>query len=355
VASLPEFSPAPITFGVRFPPCGSARATANAVALSERKGFDVAWIADSQLLWRDVFATMALAATATERITLATAVTNFVTRHPSVVASGVNTVNELAPGRVILGVGTGDSSVKPLSMRPSRLAEMRDGITMVRTLLADEFQDYGERRARLRAPVAPVPVHIAASGPRSLRMAGEIADGVLTLAGISPETMAGTRDAVAAGAGVAGRDVTDVAFTVGAFCKITDDIERDAAILKPICLHMASIGAQDFLRIAGIELPPPPAVPDVYPDMVHAEDWDLAVAEADRYVTDEMAVRFSQTFCLFGTVEEILNRLRRAVDIGATGFYLRHVGNYTLPIELIETFGDEVVPHFSGATTGGRP
>ncbi|TQM09057.1 5,10-methylenetetrahydromethanopterin reductase [Pseudonocardia kunmingensis] len=350
-----EFSSTPIAFGVRFPPCGSARAVADAVALSERKGFDVAWIADSQLLWRDVFATMALAATATEHITLASAVTNFVTRHPSVVASAANTVNELAPGRVLLGVGTGDSSVKPLGMRPSRLAEMRDGIAMVRTLLADEVQDYGQRRAKLRAPVSPVPVHIAASGPRSLRMAGEVADGVLTLAGISPETMSGTRDAVAAGAAAAGRDITDLAFTVGAFCKITEDIERDAAILKPICLHMASIGGQDFLRLAGIELPPPPAVPEVYPDMVHAEDWDLAVAQAGRYVTDEMAVRFSQTFCLFGTVEEVLSRIRRAVDVGATGFYLRHVGNYTLPIELVETFGDEVLPHFSAAVSGVRP
>ncbi|MGH3587625.1 MAG: LLM class flavin-dependent oxidoreductase, partial [Pseudonocardia sp.] len=297
----PGHEPAPIAFGVRFPPCGSARATADAVALSERKGFDVAWIADSQLLWRDVFATMALAAAATERIGLATAVTNFATRHPSVVASAANTVNELAPGRVVLGVGTGDSAVKPLSMRPSRLGEMREGIATVRTLLADSVQDFGPRQAKLRDPVGPVPVHIAASGPRTLRMAGEVADGVLTLAGVSPETLTGTREAVAAGAAAAGRSLDDLAFTVGAFCKITDDIERDAAILKPICLHLASIGGQEFLRTAGIELPPPPEVPEVYPDMVHAEDWDLAVTHASKYVTDEMAVKFAGAFCLFGT------------------------------------------------------
>ncbi|MGH3589142.1 MAG: LLM class flavin-dependent oxidoreductase, partial [Pseudonocardia sp.] len=189
--------------------------------------------------------------------------------------------------------------------------------------------------------------------PRTLRLAGEVADGVLTLAGVSPETLSHTVGAVAEGARAAGRAMPDV--TVGAFCALTDDIERDARVLKPICLHMATIGAQDFLRIAGIELPPPPAVPDVYPDMVHAEDWDLAVEAAGRYVSDEMAVRFSRTFCLFGTVEEVLSRIRRAVQIGATGFYLRHVGNYTLPIELIETFGDEVLPRFAGAASGVRP
>jgi 5,10-methylenetetrahydromethanopterin reductase len=332
-----------IEFGVRFPPCSPATTIADAVALSERKGFDIAWIADSQLLWRDVFAVMALAATRTQRITLATAVTNFETRHPSVVASAINTINEIAPGRVLLGVGTGDSSVKPLSLRPTKLADMRGSIAMVRTLLDDEFYDYGERRAKLRDPKGRVPVHIAASGPRSLGMAGEIADGVLTLAGISPETLTGARDAVAEGARRAGRSFADLAFTVGAFCRITDDIERDAAILKPICLHIATLGGQGFLRIAGIELPPPPSVPDVYPDMVHAEDWDLAVEHASRYVTDEMAVKFARAFCLFGTVEDILARIRRAIGLGATGFYLRHVGNYTLPMDVIETFGDEVI------------
>ncbi|ASR35238.1 5,10-methylene tetrahydromethanopterin reductase [Prauserella marina] len=343
----------PVSFGVRFPPCTSAREVAEAVALSERKGFDTAWIADSQLLWRDVFATMALAADRTEHIRLASAVTNFVTRHPSVVASAANTLNELAPGRVLLGVGTGDSSVKPLGMRPSRLAEMREAISTTRTLLAGEQRDFGNRRASLRDAAGEVAIHIAASGPRSLGMAGEVADGVLTLAGISPETVAGTWKSVEDGAAKAGRAMSELDFTVGAFCKITDDIERDAAILKPICLHLASIGAQDYLRIAGIDLEPPPAIPEVYPDMVHAEDWDLAVEKASRYVTDDMAVRFSRAFCLFGTVEEILDRIRAAIDLGATGFYLRHVGNYTLPLEVIETFGDEIIPRFTTGTVGG--
>lgn len=345
----PLDGPRPIRYGIRFPPAVSVREVAEAVALSERKGFDVAWIADSQLLWRDVFAAMALAADRTEKITVATAVTNFVSRHPSVIASAINTVNELAPGRVALGVGTGDSSVKPLSIKPSTLAQLRGAIDMVRRLLADEFYEYGARRSKLRRPVGRIPVHVAASGPRTLALAGEIGDGVLTLAGISPETLAATGAAVRTGAERAGRAISDLEFTVGAFCKITDDIERDAAILKPICLHLASIGGQEFLRTAGIELAPPPEVPEVYPDMVHAEDWDLAVSRASKYVTDEMAVRFARAFCLFGTVPEVLDRIRQAVELGATGFYLRHVGNYTLPYELIETFGDEVLPKVAPA------
>lgn len=333
-------------FGIRLPPCKPATEVADAARLAEQKGFDIAWIADSQLLWRDVYVTMALAAVRTETIELATAVTNFATRHPSVVASSINTVSELAPGRVILGVGTGDSSVKPLAMKPSTLATMRDSIAMVRDLLNGDSYQYGDRNSRLREAQGTVPVHIAASGPRTFGLAGEIADGVVTLAGVSPETIRETRDAVAAGCATVGREVGDVDFTVGAFCRVTDDIERDAAILKPICFHLASIGGQDFLKIAGIELEAPPYVPAVYPDMVHAEDWDLAVKHAAEYVTDEMAVKFSKTFCLFGSVEEIVERIQTAVDLGATGFYLRHVGNYSLPMDVIETFGDEVLPRF---------
>lgn len=331
-----------VRVGVRFPPATSVSELAEEVSRAERLGFDTAWIADSQLLWRDVWVAMGLAAARTERITLASAVTNVATRFPSVVASAVNTVAELAPGRVWLGLGTGDSSVKPIGLAPSTRAQLRDGIGEIRGLLRGESVEINGRSVHLQGAQGSVPVHLAASGPRTFRLAGEIADGVLTLAGVSPETLAGTVAPVAEGARAAGRPMPEV--TVGAFCALTDDIERDARVLKPICLHMATIGAQEFLRLAGIELPARPPMPEVYPDMVHAEDWDAAIAHSSRYVTDEMAVRFAQTFCLFGTAEEILDRAQQAVDAGATGFYLRHVGNYTLPSDLITGFGEQVLP-----------
>lgn len=337
-----------VRVGVRFPPAMSVAQVADEVVRAERLGFDTAWIADSQLLWRDVWVAMGIAATRTERITLASAVTNLVTRLPSVVASAVNTVSELAPGRVCLGLGTGDSSVKPIGLSPSTRAQIRSGMTEIRGLLAGQTVAIGGHQVHLQGSTGTVPIHLAASGPQTLRLAGEIADGVLTLAGVSPETLAGTVGAVAAGARAAGRTMPEV--TVGAFCALTDDIERDARVLKPICLHMATIGAQDFLKLAQIELSPPPPVPDVYPDMVHAEDWEDAITRSSRYVSDEMAVRFAQTFCLFGTADEIVARAQQAVDAGATGFYLRHVGNYTMPSELITGFGEQVLPQLRAMT-----
>jgi 5,10-methylenetetrahydromethanopterin reductase len=345
-----------ITFGVRIPPCAPVDVLARQVADAEAYGFDIAWLADSQLLWRDVFSTMAVAALQTETITLATAVTNFATRHPSVVASSANTIAELAPGRVILGVGSGDSSVKPLSIKPSTVAHLRDSIGLLRELLDGQFAQFGDRQARLRDAHGRVPVHLAAGGPRTYGLAGEIADGAITLAGVAPDMLRSIRAAILEGCAAAGRTLSDLQFTVGALCKVTDDIYSDAAILKPLVLQLASTGRRRQLELAGIELQAPDSMPSVYPDLGHAEDWDELVQHSSRWVTDDMAVRYARTFCLFGTVEEITQRINAAIEAGATGFCFRHVGSYTLPTELIETFGASVLPRYrSGAAVPGSP
>jgi len=340
-----------IKFGIRIPPCTRIDEVAATVRRAEEHGFDYAWIPDSQMLWRDTYAAMALAAAQTESITLATGVTNVRTRNPAVVASAINTIAEIAPGRVALGMGAGDSSVKLISVAPSTRAHLRESVSTIRRLLDGEMVTFGERAARLYRAQGRVPIYLAANGPRTLELAGEIADGIITLGGIAPAPLIAARNAVERGLARAGRKLDDLEFTVGSICRVTDDIERDARILKPVCLHIAGIGGQASLAQAGIELDPPRRLPKVYPDLVHAEDWDLAIQEASEYVTDDMAVKFAQTFCLFGTVDEILARMKRAIEIGATAFCLRNVGTYTLPHELIEAFGSEILPRLGRGHT----
>src|SRR5438034_11586492 len=104
----------------------------------EAAGFDGAGILDSQLLCRDTFATMALAATQTSRLTLFPAVTNPFTRHASVLAGAIQTVEELAPGRTKFVIGTGYTSASTIGRKPATLAEMRACIGTVRALPAGE-------------------------------------------------------------------------------------------------------------------------------------------------------------------------------------------------------------------------
>lgn len=326
--------------GIRVPPCAPVGRLVELVQAAERGGFDHVWFPDSQLLWRDVFAVAAASAAATSRITLGTAVTNLVTRHPSVLASAARTVAELAPGRFVLGVGVGDSSVAPIGRRPATSRRLRDGIGTVRALLAGDTVDFGDGGiSRLRDPVR-VPIVLAASGPRNLRLAGEIADGAILLSGISPEPLAAAVGRVREGS--AGR--APVPITASTYCRVTDDLERDARELKPICLRIAHGGAAKFLAMAGVDVRVPERLPAVYPDLVHAEDWEAAVGACDEYVSDAAAVRFARTFCLFGTAGEIVDRLVAVRAAGIDAVFLQHVGSYDLPDSLLAAVADQVLP-----------
>jgi 5,10-methylenetetrahydromethanopterin reductase len=311
---------------------------------AEELGFDQVWFPDSQLLWRDVFTVLTAAAVGTERIGLGSAVTNLVTRHPAVVASAARSVAELAPGRFTLGLGVGNSSVGPIGMRSSTGVELREGLTMLRALLEGHEWDFNGVRSRLRDPGPKVPIHVAASGPRNLRLAGEIADGVILLSGVSHKTLAGATARVREGAEAAGRTDEAIGLTVSAFCAVTDEVEAEARLLKPICASIAQNGGAPFLALAGIELDVPAKVEGVYPDLVHAEDWNAAVKISSEWVSDEAALRFAQEFCLLGTAQEVTERLKALHADGVTNVFLQHVGSYDLPTELIESVGSAVLP-----------
>ncbi|MFF7467709.1 LLM class flavin-dependent oxidoreductase [Streptomyces sp. NPDC008092] len=328
--------------GIRVPPCDRADRVLETVRRAEQLGFDDVWFPDSQLLWRDVFTTLTAAALGTDRIGLGTAVTNLATRHPAVVASAARSVAELAPGRFTLGLGVGNSSVGPVGLPQSTSAAMREGIRLLRALLAGvEWEFPGGVRSRLRDPGPGIPLYLAASGPKNLRLAGEIADGVILLSGVSPRTLAQATARV--GEGAAARAARPP-LTVSAFCAVTDDVEAAARQLKPICASIAQNGGAPFLALAGIDVHMPEKVEGVYPDLVHAEDWKAAVDLCSAWISDDNALRFAQEFCLFGTADEIAARLRALAAGGVDGVFLQHVGSYDPPTELIEAVGSAVLP-----------
>src|SRR6266702_2057272 len=253
-------APEPVTalrVGVRIPPFQRVDRLVDVAVEAERAGFDEVWFPDSQLLWRDVFCVLTVAAMRTERIALGTAVTNVVTRHPTVIASAIRTVAELATGRIRLGLGVGNSSLVPIGLRPSTQQQMRDAVRMIRGLLAGEELAFGDLTARLRDPVSDVRLHMAATGPRNLRLAGEIADGVILLSGVAPAGLDRATGLVRAGVAASGRTTEQVALTVSAYCHVSDDVERDAVRLKPICAAIAQNGGGEFLRSPGIDLQAP--------------------------------------------------------------------------------------------------
>jgi 5,10-methylenetetrahydromethanopterin reductase len=310
-------------------------------------GFDIAWIPDSQFLWRDVWATLALSAGQTSSIRLGTCVTNFETRHASVTAAACGTLDELASGRIILGVGTGDSSIKTLGLRPTRLDRMREEIELTRALLRGERVEFEGRSMEIEAaPAGRVPIYMAANAPKALALAGELCDGVICLAGMRPELVRGALDHVASGAARAGRTLEDLDICAGTICHVTDSEQEAARIVRPYVVATAQVGGRDALLAAGIDVDPPPVVAGIYPDMSHARDWDAASAAAEEWVSDEIALRYADAFCLIGSVEDTLGRLEAVAEMGVTSFYIRHVSSYTLPLDVLEAYGEAIIPRF---------
>src|SRR5262245_38423080 len=177
----------------------------------EAAGFDGVGILDSQLLCRDTFVTLGQAATHTSRLNLFPAVTNPFTRHASVMAGAIQTVEELAPGRVKMVIGTGYTSASTIGRRPATLTEMRACFRAVRALLAGEVVDFDGTPGRLGyASGRRIPLLMAASGPKAIEVAGEIADGVLLLVGFNRGIVETALEHLERGARRSGRRLEDL-------------------------------------------------------------------------------------------------------------------------------------------------
>jgi 5,10-methylenetetrahydromethanopterin reductase len=217
--------------------------------LAEDLGFDCVWIGDSQMIWREAYVLLGAAAMATTRITLATGVTNPVTRDPSVVAAALETLDELAGGRVRLGIGLGDSSVETLGKQPARLAAFEEAIGEIRALIAGETVPHAATGEPVRLtyaqPAACVPIYLAVSGPRIHRLAGKVGDGAIVLVGIDRAFLEASRRELERGAAEVGRDLKAEGFQVVCWtpCAIEEDGSMARAAVKA---HVARVLKRDL-------------------------------------------------------------------------------------------------------------
>lgn len=223
----------------------------------EALGFSTLWLTDSSLHARNCWSYLTLAAGVSDRLLLGTAVTNPVTRHPGVTAAAAATVDEISGGRLLFGIGAGDRPLHALDLAPARLATLRSSIDATRRLLAGETVTIDDpsfrlRDAHLRFPArAEVPVYISASGPRTLELAGEIADGVILLCGLFHDGVTWAIERIDAGARRSGRPRPHVAvFAYGAI----DDDDPGAALEagRSIAAWFPQT-APDYCALAGLD------------------------------------------------------------------------------------------------------
>jgi 5,10-methylenetetrahydromethanopterin reductase len=202
------------------------------VQLAEELGYDTAWITDTHLVCRELWVTLGACAVATKRIKLGPGVTVPHTRHWSVTASAIATLDEMAEGRVVIGIGTGGSSAGTMGLSVQKMARVRtlEGmVCAVRDLVQRHSMrlDNGTdaRLAWLDRPRA-IPIYVAGSGPRMLEAAGRLGDGAIMYATTSPAILRAGVERVHAGAREAGKRTDDLDIRLWTPMSIGRDRER---------------------------------------------------------------------------------------------------------------------------------
>jgi 5,10-methylenetetrahydromethanopterin reductase len=184
----------------------------------ENHGFEALWFIDHQLGMKDVYAAMNVAAMATEKIHIGSAVTNLLTRHPTVTANATTALDELSDGRAMLGLGAGWVAVHSIGREPTRLAETRAGIEQFRQLFSGEEVELYGTKVQMTTARRQIPIYLAVSQPGMLRLSGEICDGAIIMGAADVDFCNWQLEYIYEGLKKAGRDrseiVTDLIVTM---------------------------------------------------------------------------------------------------------------------------------------------
>lgn len=341
------------------------------IEVADELGYDSAWVADSQMIWSDCYATLAVAAQRTKRIKLGTGVAIAGTRIAPVTAAAIATINQLAPGRTFLGLGTGHTAMRIMGQNAMPQREFQAYARTVRDLLDGKHtmfeyggvakditfihqgQGYYELEPR-------IPMHIAAAGPVGQRFAGRFADGMVILGAPSGAAAAAALANARAGAALTGRtfegpfEVTTL--TGGTVLAPGEDwtvehVVEDVGPMVTSGLHYQWEVVPEPKR----EAPMPPHYAPVwrrYLDFVDAMDTpadrryqqvhlghcSYLVSEERQFVTPELI----QRGCLAGTPEQIVERIRAAEAGGLTQVMLMSDERYA--VRVLRDFAEQVFP-----------
>jgi 5,10-methylenetetrahydromethanopterin reductase len=339
------------------------------VVRAEALGYTHAWLADSQLIWSDCYATLALAADRTDRIRLGTGVAVTGTRPAVVTAASIATINVLAPGRTFLGVGAGNTAMRIMGQPPHRIAEFERYVETLRPLLRGE--EARIPRGDASVPVRhlmqdhgfvnfadEIPLYVSGFGPRSLGIAGRHGDGAVLAMPPVPAVMEHWWRLIEAGAAEAGQSVDRASYRTTALSTmvVLDPGEpADSPRARNECgaFAMATLHyAYDQWRQLGQD--PPAFLADAWDDYcamlakvpperlhqrIHAGHNCWVIPEEERFVTRELI----ESTCLVGTADQLIERLGALGEAGLDQVMI--LPSFAPRYEVLERVGLDVLPH----------
>lgn len=307
--------------------------------VAEESGFDVVGVSDHFQPWRHngghspaVIPWLGAMTQATSRVALGTSVmTPMLRYHPSIVAQSFATLNSLAPGRIFLGIGTGEAMNEvpatgaEFPAPKERRLRMAEAVELMRRLWSEERVDFeGEYYRTEKAtvydrPETPIPVFFAASGPLAAKLAGRTGDGFICTSGKAPELYETLLENVAAGAAEAGRDVSDIRRMIEV--KVSYDHDLDYAY--EACGFWAALSLSSEQK-TGIEDPL---------EMERVADANIANAHTRFIVSNDP--------------EEVAARIKPYLDLGFRDLVIHAPGHDQR--RFLKQFSADVLPLLRGA------
>jgi probable F420-dependent oxidoreductase len=335
-----------LTFGVTVLPDPPYHRLLDLTKLAEEQGFEYGWTYDSHVLWQESMPVMALLADKTTKIKLGHMVTNPATRDPTVLASAYATLQDISNGRMIMGIGRGDSAVRYIGRKPMKVADFEEALQMIKPFMNGKEVHWNDKDLQLkwvRPELPEIEMHVAGYGPKAVAVAGRQGDGVIIQLA-DPDIIQWIMATARKAAEEAGRDPAALKCIVSAPSHISDDLAaaRDQVRWFPA---MVSNHVQDLIDRYGTD---GSTIPQVLTDYVEARKFydynehSRVGAKHGEFVTDEICDRF----CVLGNVAQATAKLEELESIGVDQFniYLMTHGQE----ETLARYGSEIIPQFAG-------
>jgi probable F420-dependent oxidoreductase len=336
-----------ISFGVTVLPDPPHTRFLELIELAERNGFEYGWTYDSHVLWHESTSLLTMAAERTSTMKLGHFVTNPATRDPTVLASMYATLHVISGGRMVMGIGRGDSAVRVVGRQPMKVAEFEAACAMVKDFMNGRPVDWNGKELQLTwARTDPqIPMYIAGYGPKALAVAGRVSDGVIIQLA-DPVIIEWIMATARKSAEEAGRDPDALECIAGAPSKVSDDIAqaRDEVRWFPA---MVSNHVMDLIERYGWDSD----IPSELTDYVKArkfydyKDHSRVGAAHGEFVSDEICDRF----CVIGTAEQCTEKLRALEAAGVAQFnlYLMTEGQEAV----LDAYGSQIIPAFAAVSS----
>ncbi|WP_417475582.1 TIGR03842 family LLM class F420-dependent oxidoreductase [Leisingera sp.] len=313
------------------------------VRQAENAGFTYCWFYDSHILWRESFVAMAMCMEHTKKMRFGPLVTNPNSREWSVAASLFGSLAKQSNGRFDIGLGRGDSAVRVMGKKPSTIKRMEEFTHVVKSLIRGEEVQYGECPEPVKFPWAQgyeLPVWIGAYGPKALASAGKVGDGVV-LQIAEPKIVKWLADQAKAGGEAEGRDMSNYRVMAAAPAHtgpIEEGIEKTKWFPAMVGNHVA-----DIVEKYGTD---GDHVPTSLTDYIkNRKGYDYSKhGQSDNPYLDFITEDIVKSFCVLGTPDEHIAKIRDLADAGTTQFniYLDSGDEE----KIIADYGEKIIPAF---------